>query len=132
MSARAPAPDSNRNLIYGGVGAAAILILAVIALTGGGEPVKKKKPKRRKPNPVAPATRDWYAEGRKRGYDWRRHRGERGWTQADVDDIAEKMTYLELSADNSFMNEFTSALFLPHTHLKLFPSVAQMLGDEGA
>ena len=28
-----------------------------------------------------------------------------------------KMTYLELSADNTFMDEYTSALFLPHTDL---------------
>ena len=117
MSARAPAPDSNRNLIYGGVGAAAILILAVIALTGGGEPVKKKKPKRRKPNPVAPATRDWYAEGRKRGYDWRRHRGERGWTQADVDDIAEKMTAdykdIDKAGEGRFIRGFKEAVGKP-------------------
>lgn len=41
--------------------------------------------------------------------------------------IANKMTYLELSADNSFMNEFTSALFLPHTDVTSFPSVMQVL-----
>ena len=34
------------------------------------------------------------------------------------------MTYLELSADNSFYDAFTSALFLPHTDMTLFPSVA--------
>jgi hypothetical protein len=33
------------------------------------------------------------------------------------------MTYLELSADNRFMDAFTSALFLPHTDETLFPSV---------
>ncbi len=33
-------------------------------------------------------------------------------------DVAAKMTYLELSADNSFMDEYTSALFLPHTDLE--------------
>lgn len=38
-------------------------------------------------------------------------------------DIADKLTYLELSADNSFYEAFTSALFLPHTDLHLFPSV---------
>jgi uncharacterized 2Fe-2S/4Fe-4S cluster protein (DUF4445 family) len=37
--------------------------------------------------------------------------------------IAEKMTYLELSADNTFYDAFTSALFLPHTDAGLFPSV---------
>ena len=34
------------------------------------------------------------------------------------------MTYIELSADNSFYEAFTSALFLPHTELDRFPSVA--------
>jgi uncharacterized 2Fe-2S/4Fe-4S cluster protein (DUF4445 family) len=45
----------------------------------------------------------------------------------DVQDVAAKMTYLELSADNSFMDEYTSALFLPHTDLGEFPSVREML-----
>lgn len=37
--------------------------------------------------------------------------------------IASRMTYIELSADNSFFDAFTSALFLPHTDLLRFPSV---------
>ena len=37
--------------------------------------------------------------------------------------IAEMMTYLELSADNSFYDVFTSAMFLPHTDWERFPSV---------
>ena len=37
--------------------------------------------------------------------------------------IASRMTYLELSGDNSFYDSFTSALFLPHTDLDRFPSV---------
>ena len=45
----------------------------------------------------------------------------------EVQDVAAKMTYLELSADNSFMDEYTSALFLPHTDLNAFPSVQAML-----
>ncbi len=40
-----------------------------------------------------------------------------------VADIAGRMTYIELSADNSFYDAFTSALFLPHTDLSRFPSV---------
>jgi uncharacterized 2Fe-2S/4Fe-4S cluster protein (DUF4445 family) len=47
--------------------------------------------------------------------------------RARVAEIASKMTYLELSADNSFMDSFTSALFLPHTDLESFPSVKEML-----
>ncbi len=49
----------------------------------------------------------------------------------DVLDVAAKMTYLELSADNSFMDEYTSALFLPHTDLSGFPSVAAALEKRG-
>jgi len=44
-----------------------------------------------------------------------------------VTDIASKMTYLELSADNRFMDQFTSALFLPHTDTAAFPSVMRLL-----
>lgn len=44
-----------------------------------------------------------------------------------ADELAAKMTYLELSADNSFMNQYTSALFLPHTDLDAFPSVRSLL-----
>ena len=41
--------------------------------------------------------------------------------------IASKMTYMELSISRSFMDEYMSALFLPHTHLRLFPSVKDLL-----
>ena len=40
----------------------------------------------------------------------------------EVLDVAAKMTYLELSADNTFMDEYTSALFLPHTDIETFPT----------
>ena len=43
--------------------------------------------------------------------------------RARVNDIAARMTYIELSADNTFYEAFTSALFLPHTELSRFPSV---------
>ena len=43
------------------------------------------------------------------------------WKEAD--DIVKRLTYIELSADSSFYNEFTSAMFLPHTDIGLFPSV---------
>jgi uncharacterized 2Fe-2S/4Fe-4S cluster protein (DUF4445 family) len=48
-------------------------------------------------------------------------------TRARVEDIAGRMTYVELSSDNSFYDAFTSALFLPHTDLSLFPSVVREL-----
>jgi uncharacterized 2Fe-2S/4Fe-4S cluster protein (DUF4445 family) len=44
-----------------------------------------------------------------------------------IKDIASKMTYIELSADNTFYNAFMSALFLPHTDLARFPSVEEIL-----
>jgi len=43
-------------------------------------------------------------------------------------EAAHKLTYVELSADNRFYEQFTSALFLPHTDLSQFPSVAETLG----
>lgn len=49
--------------------------------------------------------------------------------RSQVNAIAEMMTYLELSADNSFYDVFTSALFLPHTDWERFPSV-QALFEE--
>jgi len=47
--------------------------------------------------------------------------------RARITEIASRMTYIELSADNLFYEAFTSALFLPHTDLDKFPSVAQAL-----
>ena len=47
--------------------------------------------------------------------DWRKRK--------QIAEIANRMTYVELSADNTFYEAFTSALFLPHTDLKKFPSV---------
>ena len=44
-----------------------------------------------------------------------------------VTEIAAKMTYVELSADNKFYDAFMSALFLPHTDMSLFPSVAKAM-----
>ena len=40
-----------------------------------------------------------------------------------VKDIASRMTYIELSADNTFYEAFMSAMFLPHTDLSRFPSI---------
>jgi len=38
-------------------------------------------------------------------------------------EISNKMTYIDFSSNNQFMDEFTSALFLPHTNIEEFPSV---------
>ena len=53
-------------------------------------------------------------------------------SRAQVDELAAKMTYLELSADNRFMDAFTSALFIPHTDESLFPSVEKTLAEAGS
>jgi uncharacterized 2Fe-2S/4Fe-4S cluster protein (DUF4445 family) len=47
-----------------------------------------------------------------------------------ITEIAKRMTYIELSADNSFYEAFTSALFLPHTDMTKFPSVLAALVKE--
>jgi uncharacterized 2Fe-2S/4Fe-4S cluster protein (DUF4445 family) len=47
--------------------------------------------------------------------------------RARIGDIARRMTYIELSADNSFYDSFMSAMFLPHTDMGAFPSVAEQL-----
>ncbi|MDW7651127.1 MAG: ASKHA domain-containing protein [Bacillota bacterium] len=44
----------------------------------------------------------------------------------EAQDLGKKMTYLELSVGNDFMDEFMSALFLPHTDMTLFPSVTDL------
>jgi uncharacterized 2Fe-2S/4Fe-4S cluster protein (DUF4445 family) len=51
--------------------------------------------------------------------DWRK--------REQIRSIAGRMTYIELSADNTFYEAFTSALFLPHTDMSKFPSVEAAL-----
>jgi uncharacterized 2Fe-2S/4Fe-4S cluster protein (DUF4445 family) len=46
-----------------------------------------------------------------------------------VREIANMMTYLELSADNSFYDAFSAAMFLPHTDWERFPSVQKLFKD---
>ena len=44
-------------------------------------------------------------------------------------EIADRTTYFELSTDPTFMDEFVSACFFPHTNVELFPSVmAELAG----
>ena len=47
-----------------------------------------------------------------------------------VHEVGQMMTYLELSADNTFFDEFNAALFLPHTDEGLFPSVKALVGEQ--
>jgi len=37
--------------------------------------------------------------------------------------LADRMTYLELNVDPGYMDEYTAALFIPHTDQSRFPSV---------
>ena len=41
--------------------------------------------------------------------------------------ISKKMTYIDFSSNSQFMDEFSAALFLPHTNVKEFPSVKKRL-----
>ncbi len=38
-------------------------------------------------------------------------------------ELARRMTYLELSTEPAYMNQYTGAMFLPHTDINRFPSV---------
>jgi uncharacterized 2Fe-2S/4Fe-4S cluster protein (DUF4445 family) len=51
------------------------------------------------------------------------NRGER----KKLDQIASRIAYIELNAEPSFMDEYTSSTFLPHTDLTLFPGVQKLL-----
>ena len=44
-----------------------------------------------------------------------------------ADAIANKMAYLDLSSSALFMNNYSAALFLPHTDIESFPSVKKIL-----
>ncbi len=46
--------------------------------------------------------------------------------------LAHRMTYLELNTDSSYMDEYTGALFFPHTDLDLFPSVKEKMARSNA
>jgi uncharacterized 2Fe-2S/4Fe-4S cluster protein (DUF4445 family) len=48
----------------------------------------------------------------------------------EMDAIAGRMTYIELSIGNQFMDEFVSATFIPHTDMSLFPGLQQENGSE--
>jgi uncharacterized 2Fe-2S/4Fe-4S cluster protein (DUF4445 family) len=41
---------------------------------------------------------------------------------AEIEQIRDRITYLELNVNQDFMNRFSAAKFLPHTNAKLFPS----------
>ena len=51
---------------------------------------------------------------------------------AEALEISQKITYLELSVGNRFMDEFVSALFIPHTDLGLFPTAGKGVSSRKA
>ena len=45
--------------------------------------------------------------------------------------LAARMTYIDLSSDPRYMDSYLGALFLPHTDMGLFPTVAgKLAGNE--
>jgi uncharacterized 2Fe-2S/4Fe-4S cluster protein (DUF4445 family) len=44
-----------------------------------------------------------------------------------LDTLASRIAYIELNAEPSFMDDYTSSTFLPHTDLTLFPRVQKIL-----
>jgi uncharacterized 2Fe-2S/4Fe-4S cluster protein (DUF4445 family) len=46
---------------------------------------------------------------------------------ARAKNLANQMTYFELSVNPDFMNEFVASLFLPHTDINLFPTVRNVM-----
>jgi uncharacterized 2Fe-2S/4Fe-4S cluster protein (DUF4445 family) len=42
---------------------------------------------------------------------------------SDIEEIRNRITYLELNVNQSFMNRFSAAKFIPHTNTDLFPSI---------
>ncbi len=47
----------------------------------------------------------------------------------EAEEIASKITYIELSVSRRFMDEYISAMFLPHTDITQFPTVAALLSS---
>ncbi|MDD5688451.1 MAG: ASKHA domain-containing protein [Elusimicrobia bacterium] len=46
-----------------------------------------------------------------------------------AEELAQKMTYIDLSENSEFMNNYTASLFLPHTDMDLFPNVKSRIGN---
>ncbi len=47
--------------------------------------------------------------------------------RGEAEEISRKMTYLELSVSRSFMDEYVSGLFIPHTNMEAFPGVRELI-----
>jgi uncharacterized 2Fe-2S/4Fe-4S cluster protein (DUF4445 family) len=50
----------------------------------------------------------------------------------EIERIGRMMTYVEMNESREFMNQYTAALFLPHTDLERFPSVRERLARRSA
>ncbi|MDQ7823036.1 MAG: ASKHA domain-containing protein [Candidatus Eremiobacteraeota bacterium] len=50
-----------------------------------------------------------------------------GTARREAEEVARRMTTIELSLDPDFMNGYTASLFLPHTDESLFPGVLESL-----
>lgn len=53
-------------------------------------------------------------------------------SRREMRSVVRKMTYLELSVDNEFYEEFSSSLFIPHTDTEKFPSAGAEASRGGA
>ena len=49
----------------------------------------------------------------------------------EAEEVASKITYMELSVSGGFMDEYMSAMFLPHTDMSKFPTVKGLLEVRG-
>lgn len=49
--------------------------------------------------------------------------------RAEAEEISKKMTYIELSVSRTFMDDYVSGLFIPHTNIDAFPRVKKMMGQ---
>lgn len=49
----------------------------------------------------------------------------------EVEEIAHRITYFELNANQEFMNKFVGSKFLPHTNLDYFPTVKAKMAQLG-
>jgi uncharacterized 2Fe-2S/4Fe-4S cluster protein (DUF4445 family) len=47
--------------------------------------------------------------------------------RGEAEEISRKMTYIELSVSKSFMDEYVSAMFIPHTNIDAFPGVKELM-----
>ncbi len=51
-------------------------------------------------------------------------------SRMSIERLADRMTYLELGADDTFHDEWMSAPFSPHTHTTKLPPVMELLKDK--